>query len=266
MPLQQMRRCALLLPSLACLAFPLAAAGTPPQEVIDTLCRSHLFAGAAKLGRDTVKQLGKCHSQRLNGQLPAPTDCNQETNAPWADLRARDAESLRVRARKRCTVPPASSPASLGFTSCPAPCDALVPSIGTYGDVAECLICRTYRISETLSATVFGTPTLPAGEEEPCWARLTRGVRHYYGLVMKVQRACQLAQDKDQLPPEIDCRTYDPRGRIARAAELVGKAVSYCSDTDLVALDSCAETVGDEHACLLDEMNAAAAAMFEAVY
>jgi hypothetical protein len=261
-----MRRSAWVLSALACLGLPVAVAATPPQAVVDSLCRSHLFAGATKLGRDTVKQLGKCHSQRLNGQLPPELDCNQEPNAPWADLRDSDAESLRVRARKRCTVPPASSPASLGFTACPAPCDLTVPSINTYADVAECLVCQTHRISEDLSAVVFGTPTLPAGEEEPCWARLTRGVRHYYGLVLKVQRACQLHQDKGKLPPEIDCRTYDPRGQVTRAAELVGKAVSYCTDADLIALDSCAETVGEEHDCLVDEMNAAAAAMFEAVY
>lgn len=261
-----MRRSALLLSTLYLFILPDPAPARPPQEVIDQLCRSHLFAGASKLGRDTIKQLGKCHSQRLNAQLPSSTDCNLESSAPWAELRARDAESLHIRARKRCDVPPASSPATLGFTACPAPCDAEVPSITTYADVADCLECQTYRIAENLSTAVFGTPTLPAGTEEPCWARLTRAVRHYIGVVLKTQRACQSAQDKGKLPSSVDCRTYDPRGRVAVAVELIASGVSYCSDADLVALDSCAETVAGEQACLEDEINAATSALFDAVY
>jgi hypothetical protein len=248
------------------LVLPARAPAKPPQEVIDELCRSHLFAGAVKLGRDTIKQLGKCHSQRLNGQLPASTDCNQESSAPWAELRQRDAVSLHIRARKRCDVPPASSPAALGFASCPAPCNVQVPAITTYADVADCLECQTYRIAENLSTAVFGTPTLPAGDEEPCWARLTRVVRHYIGVVFKAQRACQLSQDKGDLPPSVDCRTYDPHGRVAVAVDLIASGVAYCSEADLVALDSCAETVNGEITCLEDAINAATSALFDAVY
>jgi hypothetical protein len=261
-----MKRSALLLSLAYFLLLPAQAPARPPQEVIDELCLSHLFAGASKLGRDTVKQLGKCHSQRLNGQLPAATDCNQESSAPWADLRQRNAISLHIRARKRCDVPPASSPASLGFTACPAPCDAEVPAIATYADVAGCLVCQTYRIAENLSTAVFGTPTLPAGTEEPCWARLTRAVRHYIGVVLRAQRTCQTAKDKGKLPPATDCRTYDPHGRVAVAVELIASGVAYCTDSDLAALDSCGETVTEEQMCLEDEINAATSALFDAVY
>lgn len=252
---------------LLLLVLPARAPAIAPQQVIDAQCRSHLFAGASKLGKDTIKQLGKCHSQRLNGQLPASIDCNQESNAPWANLRQRDADSLHVRARKRCVFYwPASPPATLGFVSCPAPCDAQVPTITTYADVADCIECRTYRIAENLSTAVFGTPTLPAGDEEPCWARLTRVVRHYIGAVLKAQRACQLKKDKGGLPPSVDCRTYDPTGRVAKAADLIASGVGYCSDADLVALDSCGETGTEEQQCMRDEINAATQALFEAVY
>src|SRR6188474_1300736 len=84
-----MKRFTKLLSLLSLLFLPARAPAVPPQQVIDAQCRSHLFAGASKLGKDTIKQLGKCHSQRLNGQLPASTDCNQESNAPWAHLRQR---------------------------------------------------------------------------------------------------------------------------------------------------------------------------------
>jgi len=257
---------ALLLPSVIALGLSAPAAANPPQEVIDALCRSHLFAGTIKLGRDTIKQLGKCHSQRLNETLAADTDCNVESNAPWGELRARDAESLRIRARKRCDVPPALAPAVLGFDSCPVPCDADVPAISTYADVADCLVCQTYRAAEILSTQVFGTPTLPAGAEEPCWARLTRVVRHYVGVVLKGQRACALARDKGKLPIETDCRTYDPRGRVAKAVALVGKGVSYCSDQDLEVLDSCGDNRTDEETCLVGAIDAATFSLFDAVY
>lgn len=239
-----------------------AAAGRP-QESIDSLCLSHLLAGASKLGRDTVKQLGKCHSQRLNGHLPAGTDCNSESNAPWADLRARDADSLRIRARKRCHVASASPPAAMGFGSCPAPCEA---AITTYADVAECLICQVHAIAETLAASVYGTPEVPAGSEKACFSRLTRVIRHYLGARLKGQRSCQTLKDSGRLHPSVHCTDHDPTGIVTRARALIPAGVAACSDVDLQALDSCGRTVADEATCLQHEIDAAAGRLFEAVY
>jgi hypothetical protein len=251
--------------SLSVLALPRGARAAP-QEVVDSLCLSHLFAGASKLGRDTVKQLGKCHSQRLNGNLPAATDCNDETNAPWAELRARDADSLRLRTYKRCHVAAASPPATMGFASCPAPCDTSLPNISSYADVAECVICQIYATAEELAANVYGTPALPTGTQEACFSRLTRVIRHYIGARLKAQRSCRLSQDKGRLPPAVDCRTYDGTGIVGRAAALIAPGVAKCSDADLQGLDSCGSTVGDEVTCLPLEIDAATIEFFEAVY
>jgi hypothetical protein len=258
-----MKRLTTLVLTLAALA---GRAQAAPQEVIDSLCRTNLMAGVHKLGRDTLKQLGKCHSQRLNGQLPASTDCNLEVNAPWADLRESNEDSLRLRAYKRCTVPPAASPDEMGFSSCPAPCDYYTPSIQNYFDATECLICQTFRITESLSGVVFGTPSLPAGDEEPCWARLTRVVRHYIGVVLKAQRSCKMEQEQADIGPEVDCRTYDPKGRVATAVELVHAGVAYCSDADVAALDSCSDTQAALAPCLIDEINAGTFALFDTIY
>lgn len=261
-----LRRLVLGALSLALVTLPVGAGAQPPQAVVDHLCLSHVFAGASKLGRDTVKQLGKCHSQRLNGKLPAATDCNDESNAPWAGLRARDADSLRLRTYKRCHVSNASPPATLGFASCPAPCDTAVPIISTYADVAECVICQVHASAEQLAVSVYGTPTLPTGTQEACFSRLTRVIRHYIGARLKAQRSCQLSQDKGRLPPEVDCRTYDHTGIVGRSTALIAPGVAKCSDADLQGLDSCGSTVGEEAACLPLEIDAATVEFFEAVY
>jgi hypothetical protein len=247
------------------LALP-SGAEARPQHVIDYLCLSHLFAGASKLGKDSIKQLGKCHSQRLNGNLPPETDCNDETNAPWAKLRARDAFSLRRRAYRRCHVPMASPPATMGFTSCPAPCDTTVPAISSYEDVANCITCQVLASSEVLAAQVYGTPPLPAGPQEACFSRLTRVIRHYIGARLKALRNCRLLQAKGRLAPEVDCSTFDGTGIVARALSLVSPGVEMCTDVDLQSLDSCGHSVEDEIGCLPPALDGGAVEIFETVY
>jgi hypothetical protein len=196
--------------SLAC---PFVARPAIALSRADATCRSHLFAATGKLARNSIVELGECHAQRMAGRLPATTGCNSSATAPNRVLLLRDEDSLRARVRERCTQPAdVSLPAALGFTACPAPCEA-ISNISSYDDVAECLICRTRAETSRLVGDVFGSPPTPAGVERQCQSRIGRATRIYLAAQLNLQRRCHLEQDIGRLSPAIECRTYDPRGK-----------------------------------------------------
>lgn len=231
----------------------------------DAMCRSHLFAATGKLARDTIVELNKCHAQRMAGRLPASTECNSAATAPNRLLLLRDEGNLRTRVRKRCAQPAdVSPPAALGFTTCPAPCAAI--AVSSYADVAECLICRTRAETSRLVADVFGSPPTAAGNERICQRRIGRATKVYVAAQLNLQRRCHLAQDLGRLNSAVDCRTYDPDGKLVRARQRLDEAIAACGDETLNKLDSCGPTVAEEQQCMHATAETAAAGLYAGVF
>jgi hypothetical protein len=248
------------------LASPFVSRPASALSRADAMCRSHLFAAAGKLARNSIVQLRKCHAQRMAGRLPAATECNSSATTPNRTRLLRDEESLRNRVHERCTQPAdVSPPAMLGFTSCPAPCEA-ISSITSYDDVAECLICRTRVETTRLVADAFGSPPTPAGVERRCQSRIGNATRTYLAAQLNLQRRCHLEQDLGRLGPGVACRTYDPRGKLVLAAQRLHRAIAVCGNDDLSRLNSCGGTVDDEQLCLQATADTAAAGMYATVF
>lgn len=257
-------RLAVVILAALTLCWPSDAQASGPLPSADARCRSNLYAGVSKLARGTVSRLGKCHSQRLRGQLPPATDCNDPANAVGPTHLERYADSIRDRAASRCEGV-ASPAAALGWVSCPAPCDSIV--LSSYADVAECMICFTRSTIGSLAGEVFGTPAAPSATgERRCQDRIARAQQTYLAKRLGVQRKCQQDQDNGELNPMIDCETADPDNRVALALGRLQRALARCDDAQLSALDSCGATVPAVQACVPAASDAAAGDLFDLGY
>jgi hypothetical protein len=161
------------------------AAASSPISNEDARCRSYLYSGVTKLARGVIARLSKCHDRRLRGDLPPTTDCNDPANAVGTLHLSRYDDVLRKRAASHCEGE-ASSFSSLGYHSCPAPCEM---AINSYGDFADCLICFTRANMSALSEEVLGTPAAPAEAGiRSCQSRIGRSLASYMSKILVLYR------------------------------------------------------------------------------
>lgn len=260
-------RCFLALSALTVLAPPAFGQGAA-LDGPDALCRKDLHKTLGRLMRESVKEMNKCHTKRLAGQFLASRDCNVPDNSPSPLKIERERNKLHRRALHACAGgrrAPAAPPVDLGYDSCPAPC-AGVAIDNDYVGVADCLICLSRTLAIDLVSTAYGTPPLPppAGAKR-CQDRVGNLVKKYLSKRTTDQEQCQTAQDRGLVAADVDCRTADLLGRIAKARLNLERNIERCGDA-LLELDSCADGVAGELACIIAKVEETVDALFAATY
>lgn len=235
----------------------------------DALCRKDLHKTLGRLMRESVKEMNKCHTKRLAGQFAPGRDCNVPENSPSPLKVEREENKLHRRAAHSCAGVrrhPAAPPAALGFAGCPSPC-ADVAIDDSYDGVADCLACLSRQLSIALVATAYGTPDVPpAHGAKRCQDRIGNLVKKYLSKRITDQEQCQTAQDRGLVAADVDCRTADLLGRMAKARLNLVRNVERCGDAALAQLDSCASDVAGQVACIVPAVEATVSAMFDATY
>ncbi len=266
-----MRRIQRLLAAVAVCLVGSAGTGLAQSDALDrndALCRKDLHKTLERLVRESVKEMDKCHTKRMAGHYAPSRDCNIPENSPSPLKIVREVNKLQRRAAHSCAGArraPASEPVALGYDSCPAPCDA-IPIDNDYGNVATCLACLSRELVIDLVTTGYGTPPLPISlAAKRCQDRIGNLVKKYLTKLMTDQEQCQTAKDRGQVPADTDCRTADLLGRQAKARLNIQRNIERCGDA-LLSLDSCADNVAGELACIIPKTEATVAALFDATY
>lgn len=95
-------------------------------NVVSARCRRDAHKLTTGIVESSLDQFAKCHRQRIDGDLPPVTNCNDVNAAPASLKVDRRSDLLTRRARgvcdERADVPP---PPGLGCVMCPAPCASI---------------------------------------------------------------------------------------------------------------------------------------------
>src|SRR5262245_56467245 len=113
------------LAAVACLGMLLCAPAAGAGLSGDGACRKALATGVRRVTRPALKGIERGHRDRMRGNLPPESDCNDPAQRPGsaASRLQRAVEKLSSLAARGCED--ASAPTSVGFDPCPAPCGAV---------------------------------------------------------------------------------------------------------------------------------------------
>lgn len=234
-------------------------------------CRAAISKSVGKLAKAVGKTVTGCNKNRLKGTVDAGNDCS-DLDAPGTDPKGKltKSESKFVDAiagsRSRCA---GQIPGMLGYSTCPAPCDATVPVISTMTDLANCLVCTTESDETAMFTASLGAPTPPLPKADAkCHSTIAKEQSKFFGTVLKERSKCQATAEHDGATDLTGCADLDPTGKIASARiKAQDKVSKSCGAANLVSVDSCATTsVGDLNTCLFDEADVSAEAVFQSAY
>ncbi len=235
----------------------------------NSTCRDFIAQKVVALEDIVLREQIKCHQNRSSGALDPSVDCSNPDGAsfPGAATVAKSASKLTSGIGTKCAS--ASTPANNGYASCPSPCDATVPSIARYSDVAACLICQTTAEATTAIQAAYGMNPPIQETKNTAWkcqnTYAGTAMRTYVKKRLTEQRKCQNKEDKGKIGTT-DCMTADLTAAIATAAAKLATTIAKCSNSDLAALTSCAATVSAEQTCVQDAAELMADSLFAATY
>lgn len=240
----------------------------------DAVCR-HKIAQATRIYSSyRVERALYCHKLRIQGKIPAAIDCNDP--ATWAGhgfargvfLHGKD-RALHPGKVNTCR-PDAPTLADLGFTSCPAPCDAL--PVSTFDELSACMLCVADSCIQPALAAAYGTTPLPATyKARKCVERAGRHLKLYYHMRGFVQHLCQVKKERGY-PNWVgvpDCLSVEdpahPFHRFLNSYRTRKNRVlnNRCAEVDVAAQT---DTCGSDPASLVACVNAAAEQCSDAMF
>ena len=235
----------------------------------NTACRNFIGPKVVTLEDTILREQIKCHQNRSSGALDASVDCNDPGSASFPGASAVTSAAAKLTGGIATKCASASTPANNGYTSCPSPCNAAVPSIASYSDVAACLICQTKAEATSTMQIAYGPNPPIQGAKDSAWkcqnADVGTGIRTYVKKRLTEQRKCQYKEDKGTIGAT-DCQNADLTGAIAKAAATLHTKIAKCTDSDLTALTSCATAVPAEQACVQSAAQSMSDSLFPAIY
>jgi hypothetical protein len=258
--------------SLIASVVPASAFTTPEAQ-----CRLKAGTAYRAYGRAYTTRATKCHRNRMLGKVPPAVDCDDPST--WAaNGLSKDVDGLagaeqRLYDAVNSCSPDIASPASLGYTVCPAPCGAI--TITTFDDLGDCLYCLTDDCLRGAVETTFGVPPLPlAKEPRKCQERIGRDLVIYFNKRAVTEQICELRKELGKHNYiGIDCTDFSNplnplKPRIDRAVAKLEKLVAKrCAGIDIgVQLDSCGTDIPSQQACLKASVEQCTSSLFGAAY
>jgi hypothetical protein len=231
-------------------------------------CRTDLGAALATYARMGSSTLSRCHSDRLFGKVLASADCNA---IPSGDPKTDDIfDSLGAivhEAANECAG--GGSPNASGYTSCPAPCNAIdlgicsagnvgapcgadsdcdmLPGDGRCGDwaaVGDCLECVAQEAILSAAETVYGDPLPPppaASDVAKCQEGVGRALSDMTRMRVAETVSCQKKTDGGSALPAgaLACKDADGKQKVAGAETRARGLISqYCDGGQLAIIGS----------------------------
>ena len=233
----------------------------------DATCRRGLMLAERRLTFHLVRQMGQCHLQRARGRLRSDVDCNDPANVPYPRTIERVARSVAQLAKSQCRQ--AGTPASLGFTTCPAPCGSATPLTSYARDVAPCIVCQSRSEASGIMAAILPEPpvTGPHTRETDCVEAVTTGVRKHVSKVLENLRYCQYLRDRGRLPATPSCRDDDVLGHVARSRSALQYYLARCKNGSRARVLACGTgDVQSGAACIEAAVDTGVEGLFDTVY
>ncbi|MFN2377280.1 MAG: hypothetical protein ABR538_12135, partial [Candidatus Binatia bacterium] len=209
-----MRHCTRFILSAALTAGLVAAVlptASSAYTVEEQKCRAAIAKSGGKFAKTALKTLGNCHKNRdKNG--PDSADCNDLAAADTKVKIPAAEDKLETGVNKKCLT---GTPASVSYDSCPVPCNAEVPSITTFNDLAECLACLTEGNTEAYSEAANTAPTAPIADEgeAACHKSTVKNGSKLFNAALKAVTKCQASSEKEG-----------------------GESITACTSTDYLSL------------------------------
>ena len=250
-------------------------------------CRTGVAASVGAYVVGATKALVECHKARLGGKIPTGTDCNAIPNSdPKTDSAVSGLSSGISSAANACVA--LRSPSTLGYHSCPAPCNAIslggcsagngapscqtdhdcdtVPGAadGRCGDwlaTASCLECVARTAVTGTVQDKYGVPSVSmSGSAQDCQIAIGLAVSNVTSLRINSTLGCQKKRDSGKTPlaAGISCKDHDPSGLIAAIEQKARDYIlAHCQASDVAELDSIcggASTLAAVGQCIVDNV------------
>lgn len=243
----------------------------------DAHCRYKVANAARTYTNYLLQRISTCHQWRIKEKVSPAIDCNDPST--WsANGYQRGTELMQktlikiTRLAESCR-PIGGTPASVGYTACPAPCGAV--TISSFSDVAACMSCLADSCAVPAAAAVTGTAPLPITHlATRCQQILARKLQSYTVKRAFLEAACQY--NKELGKPAfvgLDCLDLDnPANNMHYVHEraltdLDIKIGNQCEPVDMTTeIDSCATTPAGAITCLRSNAAACADALFSASF
>src|SRR5689334_22638538 len=239
------------------------AAAIPPA---DANCRKGIDAGAVAVSGAVFKNEEKCFRLRMIGAIPGTVNWTDTAAPAFPDaLSVGKAKTKAAQSVLRGCLG-AQTPQTNGYVFCPAPCDAAVPTIAAYGDVADCIACLADRRTSDAIGAAYGNPGSPAGDAAKCQNQIGKAVQKYAITQQKESQACQFTEDLT--PTGANCRLADPRSKVARALLKINLIAEKCGapTNEWSVLNSCGGSASAEQSCIKAEADMLDDDLFDDVY
>ncbi len=242
-----------------------------PQDIH---CRDALAKAARRLQMRMLAAQAACHEKRMQAKpgFPSTLNCNDLSQLPASALNSllKAQLALENAAIKKCDLGGASSPASLGYVACTAPCEE-VGITSSFVSVTTCLSCQIQSQAFDLTRQVYGNfPNPPLVFTNSallaCQRALGKGLRDLLAKRLQQQILCRLKVDAGKIPPA-DCRSADLTGAIAKKQVALATLIQKkCTDMLLGGLTSCASSVSGATACTASLGSTGADRIYDLVY
>ncbi len=247
-----------------------AQAVVPP----DVKCRDALGKAARKLQMKILAAQAACHERRMAGKpgYPSGLNCNDLSQLPTASLNSILKAQLAFEnaAIRKCDLAGASSPATLGYLACIAPCES-ISLTSSYVSLQTCLACLIQSQAFSTTRSLYGDfpdPPLLVGNTaaQTCQKALGRASRNLFAKRLQQQLLCQYKVNLGKIPPT-NCLTSDLTGAIAKKQAAMDALVrKHCSDGLLAVLTSCSNNQNGAVTCSLGTGTGLADFIFQQIY
>ena len=240
-------------------------------------CRTTVAKSGGKLSKSVAKAITGCHKDRNKGKRPDTDDCNDIAVADTKDKVTKDRNKFMESvggAKDKCA---GLTPSDMGYDICPAPCDS-IGVLGTFSQVADCVICLTEDSQPAMAVNNLGMPTpiLTDKVDNKCHGALAKNGDKLLGTIIKERTKCQNGDEKSGSTSITDCLAS---GAAAAGADgKIGSARTKADDSivkacaavtpDFSALDTC-EAGTDVQAlatCVLDAVEAVGESLWTSYY
>jgi hypothetical protein len=229
-----------------------AQASFSPDELA---CRAVVTRSAAKLAKSEMKVVASCHRARSRDGSLSGVDCNDPTSADLHSRLTKIQQKVVTAISSPTGACAAVEPADVLYQSCPFPCASSVPSMASFNDVAECLLCMTRENIRTLAGAVSGSPASPLPSDEArCQSAIASGSSLLFQAATREVALCQIGNEAaggtdttyctDTAYPDaaVDDARYDAENMVVNACDL----------SSFDSLDSCATSAFGLASCVGD--------------
>lgn len=245
-------------------------------------CRAGLASAVSSYLVGVTELLADCHRDRMAGKLSPATDCNSTNADSSIAATVGTLTAAVVAAGEACAVN--RSPSTVGFHTCPAPCDGIgtggctagngaptcqsdrdcdsAPGAGNgicgdWAQTEECMVCVAQNAVVSAIEDKYGIPSavLPA-KAQKCQNTIGGAFVHLAAARIGATLSCQKRLDGGKGTNAQPCSDQDPQAMLAGAEAKIAEAVmSACDPAAIASLDSIcsgATTLAQIGPCIID--------------